>query len=294
VLSTAKNSLYEKLQRLRTLLQDVPDVPDPAQTPARTPGAGPHAAQVQAAEEPWAESDTMQEAIREAMAEVEGQGGGAAPRRADPGSLNDLDLGQVSQGLQGQASSKAKKSALTLAAEKKERAEREQQVARRAKAAKEQRLKNQYSVQGTARKGRGVGPMWLWIVIAAVVVLGSGAWIALNFITSDEARSKITEQNTPPRMLNVALEQTAGGIVVRPQAKDDENNRISYSIRWFRNGSLVPRVNSARLGVKSYKTGDRVVAEVRPRDQFGIGGAMTSQPLQVRDLKQPPPPKRTQ
>ena len=190
-----------------------------------------------------------------------------------------------------------KKSALTLAAEAKDRVKRQESKKRAqaaAKQAKQNRLKQRYTSGGNAnKKGRWYGPLWIWIVTAVVVVAGSGVWITIN-LTKQNGRPKITNNNSAPRMVSVTLEQTSAGIVARPMAKDHEGDRVSFTVRWFLNDSPIQERGTARMRPDLYKVGDRVTAQVQPRDRFGVGPAMSSTPLVVRDLSQrrAPTPKK--
>jgi CheY-like chemotaxis protein len=255
VLTSAKNSLYEKLQRLRGLASKIapkvaPARPAPPRVPASNPAAG-------------------------------------GPDLAD---LSYDDLEEESNGLAELAlrSARRSKSQITLAAEAKEAANRAAAERNRAKQAERRK-----AVRGSARKsaeggGGGLpGPLWMWIAIAVAAVGGSGAYIAVRLTRAEEA-PRVQQANRPPQIQRVRLEQSPAGLLAQPKAADPDNDSVSFTFIWFVNGKRIPDARTARLDASAYKGGDQIEVEVRPRDSYSEGIPMRSRVFRVVGGAPPP------
>lgn len=241
VLSSAKNSLYEKLQRLRTLASETAG----ASGPPSVPSASAHAA------------------------------GGTATNDVVVQSIDELTRGPTAPQKNG------KKSQLTLAAEAKKK--------RRTPAAsrKREQLQRKFTMaRGTARlDGAEFSvPRWVWMSIAAFIIIATGAWFTFG-MKREEPSVQASQDNAAPQMQRVDLSETVSGILAHPQATDSENDRITYSVRWFINGALSAGVKTARLDPSYYTEGDEIVAEVRASDGNSMGSPMQSQPIIVQKGK---------
>lgn len=261
-LSAAKNVLFEKLQRLRTMRNAERKRPAPA------PKAAP------------------------APATTEGLSGPTGPlkpsdlaRNADPAPTNPLSTGpQVPPVIDGAAAlgdtGPQRKSRLTLAAEAKEkerlRVEKERGQAQRA-AAKERHASARVAGGGSAFASRT-----LWLVIVALAVVAGGAvYLLRGGLGSSGAPERTNPHNKAPVMRYVTIQETAQGVIVRPKAEDPEGDSISYAIRWSVDGQVLADAMATTLPRNRYKLGQLVAVEVTPNDPFGGGQPMASQPLKI-------------
>jgi hypothetical protein len=173
-----------------------------------------------------------------------------------------------------------KKSELTLAAEAKKRQQRE---AAQTEAAQRMRARakeaSSYGYSGTARKeSRLPGSTWLWAAIATAAVVIGGLYIWYSLSSRAAAPTAESGPNAAPQMLEVKLRETPAGIVVRPQARDADGDRVSYQVRWYVDGTRVQGERTARLPPEHYGPGAIVHVKVRPTD-----GTSHGQPLRSRD-----------
>jgi len=257
VLSTAKNKLYEKRQRLRTLVTEQ-GLPSADKDPA-SQVTGP-LARVDVEESGW---DPDEESVEsEASPSTEGS--------------NTYDLPAASE-------EEISKSALTLAGEAKD-AERKQ-TRRMARQPAKKKDPTATFKRPDISPGRPKKPSYKWVSVPVTGLLVLAAALTIFYsMGKRETGGKTTKpDNTAPEMQWVILEQAPAGVVARPSAKDAENHRITYEITWFKNSAEVPGERTARLKPKNYKPGDVIFVEVTPADMYDKGKAMRSRELVIKE-----------
>ena len=261
ILSTAKNKLYEKRQRLRALVaeQGLPSVDKPPASKMTGPMA-----RVEVPEDGW-DIDSVE---------------GEEPVESGPSSSY---TGPVPTGEEEASQPGIGKSALTMAAE-----------ARDAERKKTRRMARQSAKKkdptGTFKRpdispGRPTKPSYKWVSvpIAGMLVLLATITIIHSMGKRQTGATTTTHpENTAPVMEWVILEQGPAGVVARPAAKDAEEHRISYEIRWFKNNAEIEGEHTARLKPKNYSPGDTVFVEVIPADMYDKGKAMRSRELTIQ------------
>lgn len=167
------------------------------------------------------------------------------------------------------------KSTLTLAAEKKEAERRKKEIVA-AKAASAKKAGKRRGSDSFLRSRS------FWLVLTAVIVIAAGGTYLIKFSGSSGGGKKVDHSgNRPPAMSSVTIQETPSGIFARPDAKDPENDRIGFSIRWYVNKQPVSGAYSTRLAKKFYRRGQSVEVEVTPNDPFNRGTPMRSKPLIV-------------
>lgn len=91
--------------------------------------------------------------------------------------------------------------------------------------------------------------------------------------------------NRLPEMKYVQLEQTPVGVMVRPAANDPDGDRVTFLVKWYVNGNLQSDVRTVRLSPQAYRVGDKIVAEVTPQDRTSIGKPLQSAPLEIAEIE---------
>jgi hypothetical protein len=265
LLSTAKNSLYEQLQRLRALSTALPE---------KGPGSASH---------PDAPPSPPKEPLLKTPSQSEAKKG------------PDTD-GALRKKSELTRAAEAKRAANLVA----QRADLVQQHGpKRSEGPSPARIKAPPSPAYAARQGsaRKESTRASWPIV--VVILGCVIAVAIYFALkrkSPTVESASRRGNTAPVMRRVQIDRTQAGLVVRPQAEDKEGDRISFTIHWLVNGRKVEGQTTARLSADDYKPGDTVQAVVSPSDGFGVGSPMSSNELMVQRSPAPPnttPPKAT-
>ncbi len=260
VLSTAKNRLYEKRQLLRSMISD-------ASTPGVPAEPGPSSQAAAIPEEGW----DMDEPSEQAPVAI-------------PSDGPVVDVPDASE-------PPVQKSALTLAAEAKDLERRKtKRLARQSARQRRQtgaqkappRKKAESSTSRGPRPGKpGYG--WVWIPVAALLVLIASLTIYYSIGKREGEQDDKKTDNMPPAMKWVVIEQTPAGVVARPSAQDQENDRVTYSITWFNNGNPVEGERTARLKPQKYRPGEVIHVEVIPSDMHGQGRAMRSRELTIKE-----------
>ncbi|MFH1131662.1 MAG: hypothetical protein V1754_10020 [Pseudomonadota bacterium] len=266
-LTSARNTMYEKLHRLRNEVNKI--VGDQQDDEIKT-------------------SELQMNSLTEST--------GPMPRASDR-ALGHEDIPTSEASISGPHQEKniAKKSELTLAAEKlvteraKKRAETEKL---RRKTIEQQQLKKSGSAK--MNQSQTLGSIWLWLGIAVICVSVFVVLLALR-TGKPQVEKQAPSQNNPPRMIGVSLKQTPGGIVAYPRAEDPDNDSISFAVRWILNGNPVANARTAHLSPKSYQNGDSIEVEVVPSDGYARGQPMRSQPIEAKTTpnKQQPTPTAT-
>jgi hypothetical protein len=180
-----------------------------------------------------------------------------------------------------------KKSELTLAAEAKIAAER----AARIQQGKSAPMETAGAAEGQVRvpKPRRAAPrresaserrggLGLLLALLVLGVLAAGVYF-YAFRRRPEPVAAQNRANTAPTMKWIAIEENPTGVILEPQATDPEDDRVSYSVKWFLNGNPVEGATTARLPSEKYSRGDRVQAEVTPNDSYSRGAPMRSKEL---------------
>jgi CheY-like chemotaxis protein len=285
-LSAAKTALFERLQRLRTMLaqSSAPTSATPRETTGRAgvESTGPR---------PYQRDDAGPAAALEATAGA----GGIDHLETTPmdGSLEAASAAHADRlGTTGPPPPEADplkpiKSQLTLAAEQKAQQRKQASVRNRPAAATSTRRAPIRPAGGSARRSAAGGDASaggfkrMGFVLLAMALAGI-AWYTLSDhgTTEEQARPR---ENAPPSMSYVTIQQTPAGIIARPRAKDPEGDRVVYAVRWYVDDALVPDARTARLSPDAYSIGMVVQVEVTPTDSFGSGKPMRSQKLEIRD-----------
>jgi len=290
LLSSAKNSIYGKRRSMQGLIskldksaappQPAPPVLKEAASPAAAPSPQPPPTPQDAVPEGTAQPAQPPEdpGARPAVS-ASPSGNSTAPGGASPSGTYAAPTGPHP---------KPKKSELTLRAEAME-AERRQAIKDARKTGKLPAQKVQRQAYRTAVKPRSkVGYGWIWIPVAAIMVL---AFILMTVhylkLSAEEDKKVKKSKNNPPEMKWVILEQTSAGILARPQAQDKEGDRISFNIRWYINGEEHASAITARLRPTDFKPGDTVYAVVKASDSKGVGQPMRSRDITANDLVKP-------
>lgn len=251
VLSAGKNSLYEKRTKLRNLAQN---------------------------------SDILKNIDRPEPPPLEGTDEEERPK-PEPGVREAPVPGGFAPSGPGPAANRAK-SELTLAAEAKEAERRAAHVQRRkdAVAAGKPMPRAPEPASGQARIQTKPSYAWIWVPVAGLTVLVATLTIIYSLSRNRTPTGPKKNGNQPPAMKWVILEQTPAGIVARPQATDKEDDRVAFTIVWYKNGRPVVGEYTARLKPSIYRTGDNIFAEVTPSDIHGQGRTMRSRDLSVKAL----------
>ncbi len=226
VLSTAKNSIYDKLQLTRSLFNELA--------------------------KKSSERETQENIQEDSLPE-----GPARPA-------------------QGGAPLEEKKSALTRAAEEKAA---QKGVTRPTRVP--QPSGTHFSLGSAKKSASSDFSNRFWICFAAVAIISAIIVIGSSMRKKSHEPAPKTS-NAPPTMIYAHLEQTAAGIVIRPQAKDKERSRISFAITWLINGKIKREIKSARLQPKYFKIGDKIQVVVVPDDGTSKGAPMHSEVLIVK------------
>ena len=295
VLSTAKNTIYDKRQTIRGMLgkagtAKMPTVemtaPDPEPPTRRETQPPPAAAEPKA---PRPKRNTLEFGSKEVPPVPPGPP--APPAEEGPGDTADEMLSLMPDS-NSSTPGAITKSELTLAAEAKvaeRKATRRAEVVAARKAAKKGRKPaskpgGKKAVYGSAAKGGKPGYGWVWIPIAALLVLVSGFYLVVHFRNMPDKSVVKKVKNDAPEMEWVILDQSTAGVQARVSAKDKEKNSISYSIRWFVNNQQVKGQHTTRLQPTHFRTGDIVYVEVTPTDMYNSGLPMRSRELQTKVL----------
>ena len=270
VLSTAKNKLYEKRQRLRSLVSDSGLFSKDPKPQNRVTGPQ---KKVNITESGWEmESDEEPDAREEEPAS------GQSPLPSRP----EDEVSQPS----------IAKSALTMAAEAKEleRRKTRSQTRRHARQQAQQAGKPppdskspRRSPSRSRRGSKGPSYTWVWIPVTGLLVLGAALTIFYSMGKRNQGPTTSNPDNTPPTMNWVLLEQGPAGVVARPSAEDAEGHRITYSITWYKGGVAVEGERTARFKPTNYKPGDVVFVEVTPSDLYDEGRTMRSREVVIKE-----------
>jgi len=266
-LSDGKTALFEKLQRLRSAIRTADSVPrvalgrdEPSTSAAVTDGAA-DATRVDAPLPP-----TVARAEPVAARSGPPAGAPAAGLRAQKSQLTlaaERRAQQGSERVTTRPGPRPSGSASANPAVAADRRRREPTAARRAAAA--------------APSGR---PLWLAIAVLVAVVLG-----VLLLRRPPTPPAAAPTSNHPPGMVYVTIQETPAGVLARPEARDPEEDRVTFSIRWFVEGELVPGASTVRLSADRFQVGQSVYVEVTPSDPYGNGAPMRSQGLTIQGTK---------
>jgi hypothetical protein len=243
-LSAAKNSIYEKLQKLRPLFKQV------KKTRAKR-----------------ATAEGQEERVILA----------AIPELASENKANS-PKSELTRAAEALASKRANERT----------AAQQQSTGQIKKKLKLFKIPGLFSHRGNARKAPSSN--WsntfsFWrIVIVLLVILGALALYSRR--GERNAPPPPINKHQPPQMVYVVIEQTLGGIIARPQAKTEVRIPISFTIRWFVNGTEIRDERTARLPVNKYRLGDIIQAEVTPVNQYNAGKPMSSNQLKTVNLSQ--------
>lgn len=259
-LSDGKTALFEKLQRLRSAVRTADSVPRVA----------------------------LGKGLAPSPAVAAGAPGAAPPPRVEATrSESDPGVPTVVQGLRPQ------KSQLTLAAERRAQQQREpkrEATGTRAGAVRgapdtgstpsPRRRREATAARHAAARAPRARPLWLAIPVLVALVL-----VALLFGRSPTPPAAAPTANQPPQMVHVTVQETPAGVLARPEARDPEEDRVTFSIRWFVDGVLVPGAATVRLASDRVQVGQSIYVEVTPSDSYGSGSAMRSQGLTIQGVK---------
>ena len=300
VLSSAKNSIYEKRQAIRTLMSKKKGTgsgqpriratapmsllaeqgPAPAPIPRPAPVSKPDADALAGA--PQHTGPAVDPVVARA-ASAPGEAEPAESRKPTEQMVSPPGDGEMIALSTNGSDSHNTKSKLTLAAEAKEKERRRQLVAAR-KSRKHKQVPKP-AVYGSAAKNTKPGYTWVWICVTALLVLVSGFYVYYHFKHAPKQAVRKKIKNSVPLMKWVILDQSTAGVMARIKAEDKEKDQISYAIRWFVNNKEVPGQRTTRLRPDRYKPNDMVYAEVIPTDLYGKGLPMRSREIGIRNLK---------
>ena len=255
VLSTTKNRLYEKRQRLRTIMSE-----EGAAKPASPARAGRPQSAGEILEDGW-DMDS-------------GEDQPAVPR-----SLSDSGGYQVT--IPDESAVPQQKSALTMAAEAKDLERRK--TARQKRLTKKVQVQKSPAYAAAAARRKNQGYQWVWIPVAGLMVLVATLTIIYSIGKREPDQKVKVNNNSAPVMKWVLLEQAPAGVVARPQAEDKEKDRVTFSITWYINGKEAMGQHTARLKPKHYQSGDVIFVEVTSADMHAQGRAMRSRELTIKE-----------
>jgi hypothetical protein len=94
----------------------------------------------------------------------------------------------------------------------------------------------------------------------------------------------ITIANTPPRITNASADlkgETNAEIVLKIAAVDADNDPITYTYEWFKNGDRVDGENGATIDISKFHKGDKVYANILASDGDGGTTPRKSDPIQL-------------
>lgn len=255
-LSEGKTALFEKLQRLRAALRTAESVP-------RVPLGK---------DEPTAPTTAA----------------GERPASRPPARPEAASTGAGSAALTAAGGLRAQKSQLTLAAERRAQQRSEGGGTRpgaKAVASAEAPTRERRRAVTAARrplaappaKGRG-----LWLALAMLVGL---VLVGILARRPKPQPAAAPTANQPPQMVYVTVQETPAGVLARPEARDAEEDRVTFSIRWFVDGALVPGASTVRLSDDRFQLGQSIYVEVTPSDPYSSGAPMRSQGLTIQGVK---------
>lgn len=266
-LSDGKTALFEKLQRLRSAIRTADSVPrvalgrdDPSASATMTDAT--------------ADATRVDAPVPQTVARAEPVGARSGPPAAAPA-----------------AGLRAQKSQLTLAAERRAQQGSERVATRpgprpngsasaNPAVPKDRRRREPTAARRAAAAAPSGRPLWLAIAVLVAVVLGV---LLLRRPPSPPAAAPTS--NHPPGMVYVTIQETPAGVLARPEARDPEEDRVTFSIRWFVEGELVPGASTVRLSADRFQVGQSVYVEVTPSDPYGNGAPMRSQGLTIQGTK---------
>jgi CheY-like chemotaxis protein len=130
-----------------------------------------------------------------------------------------------------------------------------------------------------------------WVVVTLGLALAAVA-LTFYFRRPRTDTTPAQGTNRAPTMKLVALDQTPAGIIVRAKAEDPEGDPVSFTIRWRVNGAPVEGERTARLATNVFRSGDTIQVEVQPTDGMNTGSPMVSTPLVAADLPSPEDTRR--
>jgi hypothetical protein len=90
--------------------------------------------------------------------------------------------------------------------------------------------------------------------------------------------------NTPPRITNASADlkgETATEIVLKIAAVDADDDPISYTYEWFKNGERVDGETGATIDISKFRKGDKVYANILASDGDGGTTPRKSDPIQL-------------
>lgn len=263
-LSVAKTALFERFQRLRSILRASGELGQ-----SRAPlGAGVEAAGALGTTGP----------VRPA-----GALGTTRPLRP-AGPSGNSEAGRLT-GVAGPGGLQSTKSRLTIAAEQRDRKRGPADDLKNKRAFAPRTPPPPRSAKDDAKDDTpNPLPGVLLAMLGVFAILGFAYLLAKSEQAKPAARAT---NNAPPLMKFVTIQETPAGVMARPQADDPEGDRIVYAIAWYVNGTLIPNARTARLQPEYYRPGSAVYVEVVPSDSTGKGQPMRSQPLTIKGTRTP-------
>ncbi|MBW2731258.1 MAG: hypothetical protein JRH20_02635 [Deltaproteobacteria bacterium] len=245
-LSAAKNIAFSRLQQLRTHVSAEGPLDEGAPEPAKAPPAH----ETTERETPASHSATPAAALN-----------AAALGDADPELPTMSDTGS---GLA--AMSSTAKSRLTLAAEAKD-AQRTQKPITAPRPPR---------VSKKPQEPTALTSPLFWLLMVVLAAGGAGIWTMLKGGGEETSRPA---SNQAPQMQQVSLREDPNGVLAHPKAIDHERDTITFTLLWSVDGTPLPAVQGTRLPSSHFSQGQKIVVKVTPRDAWGAGRAMLSQPL---------------
>ena len=122
--------------------------------------------------------------------------------------------------------------------------------------------------------------------------LKRGDIVSVEVVVSDGKGAGITQRlqdvsvgNTVPLVSRVVLdpEDIRPGVraLVRAEGADADADEVGYLYRWWRNGELVSGHDENGLDTVGFARGDVIVVGVTPKDRFGTGREVRSEPVSL-------------
>lgn len=122
--------------------------------------------------------------------------------------------------------------------------------------------------------------------------LKRGDIVSAEVVVSDGKSAEIMQRlesvsvgNTVPQVTRVVLdpEEIRPGVraLARVEGTDADADEVGYRYRWWQNGELVSGYDENGLDTAGFARGDVIVVGVTPKDRFGVGKEVRSDPVSL-------------
>lgn len=148
------------------------------------------------------------------------------------------------------------------------------------------------------KRGLGADPgACRWFVNDAEVAgVATSTLEPAHFKKGDSVRGEVTVDgtplvsetivvaNTPPRVTNASADlkdESSGEIILKVAAVDADDDPITYTYQWFKNGKAMPGQTDSKIDLSNFQKGDKVYADVVATDGQDASSPRRSDPIKL-------------